>query len=165
MVCKASVAALVLLLLPAAGALPTADVMDTDVDAALGDDDHCATSGEGVAHCALNALQLKTAQPNASAVVEMGGTCQGGIMGQMHKLAPSCLDSCSQSCGALAGAVAAYMKGGVQATEGAVCAQEGAFRCFLSGGNHQKCQPLISKAATLGVHLPSSPGELAKRCR
>lgn len=91
--------------------------------------------------------------------------CTRGIVGQLHNVAPICLDACASSCEALGQAVSAFLRGGPQGVWGVVCVQQGAFMCLVSDDNRRSCQPLLAKATALGVPLPESSEDLTRRCQ
>lgn len=95
-----------------------------------------------------------------------GGGCRAGLVGQIRKFAPSCLDSCPQICGPLGEAVNAFLKkGGEKAVKPVVCRHSSQFACALSGPNYSKCKPLIAKARSYGFSLPRDHAAFAKACR
>ena len=94
--------------------------------------------------------------------------CRDGMVGKIRMSSSSagqCIDACQGSCGALGRALDAYLKkGGAPAATKAICQEESAFRCYVTGGTQDLCSSLIDKAASMGFALPRSNGELARRC-
>mmetsp|Transcript_99610 Transcript_99610/g.214930 ORF Transcript_99610/g.214930 Transcript_99610/m.214930 type:complete len:171 (+) Transcript_99610:99-611(+) len=103
----------------------------------------------------------------AVAAVASAG-CSDGVVGKIRRSSSSarrCIDACQGSCGALGRALDAYLtKGGAPAATEAICQEESAFHCYVTGGTRDLCSSLIDKAASMGFALPRSNGELARRC-
>ena len=88
-------------------------------------------------------------------------SCSGGILGQIKKDAPGCLEGCPQTCGPLQKAINAFLtKGGQKAVYGPVCTYKDAFACLYGNGY---CGALLAKGAAFGV--PMSAGALYAACR
>jgi len=90
--------------------------------------------------------------------------CTEGMVGQLHKLAPECINECHDSCGALGHVLEAYTNSGEAEAKGEVCQRQEAFECFLKQGTIDKCSVVIEKAAGLGISLPTTTGQLRSEC-
>mmetsp|Transcript_88253 Transcript_88253/g.228926 ORF Transcript_88253/g.228926 Transcript_88253/m.228926 type:complete len:151 (+) Transcript_88253:2-454(+) len=143
-----------------------------EIQAALSEDDTCAASGEEGALCALNALQLGVARlathsgEDGGDIEEAADACSTGLVGQIHAFAPACFSACPQICGPLRQAITAFTTGGgVAAAMPIVCSHQAEFSCALHGSAYSACQPLARKAASSGIHLPTSAGAFHAQCR
>merc|ERR1719221_2439372 len=140
-----------------------AAISSSDLDEALGSDETCGATGEEAAICALNALQRQVDMHAQGAGEEAQGSCTSGMVGKVNSMAPGCLTPCPQACGPLGQAISAFMRGRQPAAKKVVCQYKHQFACLY--GNYGKCKVLISKAASMGFHLPSSKGGLYGECR
>jgi len=90
--------------------------------------------------------------------------CHHGLVGQVRKLAPACIDACHQLCAPLGDAIRGFLFGGVEGARHAVCKHEAAFRCAVLPENHDKCLPFATEAAKFGFILPTSEAGLTENC-
>merc|ERR1719188_1580007 len=108
-----------------AGATPPAipeepGLSRSEIDEALGSDETCGTTSEEAAMCALKALQTKVARLAADGREQGQGRCDTGLVGEIKKMAPSCLEACPGICCPLGRAINAYMmRGGSRAAKNA----------------------------------------------
>mmetsp|Transcript_155581 Transcript_155581/g.498995 ORF Transcript_155581/g.498995 Transcript_155581/m.498995 type:complete len:176 (-) Transcript_155581:175-702(-) len=149
----------------------SADLGAAAVVSALAEDDQCSTEGEEGAVCVLNALQLRATKAAAEHAAhggdaEEGNACTSGIVGDIRKLSPRCLDACPQICVPLGVAVNAFMtKGGQHTAKQVVCQYKTEFACALQGSVLGHCKILIKSAASFGMKLPNSISQLSSGCR
>merc|ERR1719436_1777901 len=122
---------------------------DDDIFAALDEVGECGVN-EDPAMCALNALQLRASRQaqaqNATEEEDEEGGCSGGIVGQIQRAVPACINPCPQACGPLKAAIHAYMtKGGARPAYKAMCQYKSQFACLLRGSQAQRCAPVMKK--------------------
>jgi len=109
--------------------------------------------------------QAMAAGPEAFQEVASGRDhCHHGLVGQVRKLAPDCIDACHHICGPLGEAIRGFLFGGVERARKAVCRHEAAFRCAVLPENVDKCMPFATEAAKFGFILPTSEEGLTDNC-
>jgi len=109
--------------------------------------------------------QAMAAGPEAFQEVASGRDhCHHGLVGQVRKLAPDCIDACHHICGPLGEAIRGFLFGGVERARAAVCRHEAAFRCAVLPENVDKCMPFATEAAKFGFILPTSEEGLTDNC-
>merc|ERR1719291_124622 len=139
---------------------------DEDGDASLLDAMRNELSSEERDALLLDALKAVGEQSEAKSA----NSCHSGLVGMLMQkggqAAANCINPCTGSCPTLNTLLTTYMtRGGQPAMVKEACKSHNkhGLQCFF--GHIGPCRPLISKAASFGVHIPTSSGELNGMCR